>query len=84
MDIVDAQAHIFMTIGVDETLAAMDALGIRSVLIDEVWHIDDVWHNFESPTQEGRVTPGAVLAGGVSRPMSPLADRITLLKSLQT
>ncbi len=36
MDIVDAQIHIGPG-RIDETLAAMDALGIRAVLIDEYW-----------------------------------------------
>jgi predicted TIM-barrel fold metal-dependent hydrolase len=36
MDIVDAQVHLGPG-GINETLAAMDALGIRSALIDEFW-----------------------------------------------
>jgi predicted TIM-barrel fold metal-dependent hydrolase len=36
MDIVDAQVHIGPG-RIEETLAAMDALGIRAILIDEYW-----------------------------------------------
>lgn len=37
MDIVDAQIHVGRG-GIGATLAAMDALGIASVIIDEFWH----------------------------------------------
>jgi len=37
IDIVDSQIHLFRTIGVEGALAAMDALRIRSALIDEFW-----------------------------------------------
>lgn len=69
MDILDAQAHIFLTIGMSEALAAMDALGIRSVLIDEVWSID----------ADGQSTPCTIFADGVRRPMSPLAQAASML-----
>lgn len=36
MDILDSQAHIGPG-GIDEMIAAMNALGIRSVLLDEYW-----------------------------------------------
>ena len=36
MDIVDAQVHIGPG-RIEESLAAMDALGIRAILIDEYW-----------------------------------------------
>jgi hypothetical protein len=36
MDIVDAQVHVGRG-KIDATLEAMDALGIRSVVIDEFW-----------------------------------------------
>ena len=36
MEIVDAQVHIGPG-RIEETLAAMDALGIRAILIDEYW-----------------------------------------------
>jgi predicted TIM-barrel fold metal-dependent hydrolase len=37
MDIVDAQVHVFHKMSPEACLFAMDALGVRSVLIDEIW-----------------------------------------------
>ncbi|VTU33480.1 putative metal-dependent hydrolase of the TIM-barrel fold protein [Variovorax sp. PBL-H6] len=68
LDILDAQAHIFMTIGMDQALACMDALGINSVLIDEVWTIEP----------DGHSTPCALLPGGIKRPLSPMAEAASL------
>jgi len=56
VDIVDTQIHIGPG-GINETLAAMDALGIQSVVIDEYWLKDffayDPHHNLEN----GEVRP---------------------------
>lgn len=61
MDIVDAQIHLGPG-GIDETLAAMDALGIRGALIDEYW--------LRSFTGE----PHHALPGGAYRPVAPTAE----------
>ena len=37
MEIVDAQLHLNLLLGADAALAAMDALGIAAVLVDEYW-----------------------------------------------
>ena len=61
MDIVDAQIH--MGPGrIEETLAAMDALGIRAVLIDEYW-----LRNFNHE-------PHHALPDGAFRPVAPTAE----------
>ena len=61
MDIVDAQVHIGPG-RIEETLAAMDALGIRGILIDEYWF--------------GRKMgdPGYAVADGAFRPVQPTAE----------
>ncbi|MGE3691215.1 MAG: amidohydrolase [Novosphingobium sp.] len=60
-DVVDAQIH--MGPGrIDETLAQMDALGIRAVLVDEYW--------LRAFANE----PHHVLANGVQRPVAPTAE----------
>ena len=61
MDIVDTQVH-FGPGRIEETLAAMDALGIRSVLIDEYW-----LHSFVNE-------PHHALPGDVQRPVAPTAE----------
>ncbi|MCB2072830.1 MAG: amidohydrolase [Novosphingobium sp.] len=61
MDIVDAQIH-FGPGRIDETLTAMDALGIRAVLIDEYW--------LRSFANE----PHHALPGEVQRPVAPTAE----------
>jgi predicted TIM-barrel fold metal-dependent hydrolase len=61
MDILDAQIHMGPG-GIDEVLAAMDALGIRGVLVDEYWLA-----GFENK-------PHHVLPGGVQRPVGPTAE----------
>ncbi|MET0587956.1 MAG: amidohydrolase family protein [Novosphingobium sp.] len=61
MDIVDAQIHMGPG-GIEEVLAAMDALGIRSVLVDEYW-----LRNFNNE-------PHHVLPGGGYRPLCPTAE----------
>jgi predicted TIM-barrel fold metal-dependent hydrolase len=66
MDIVDAQVHMGPG-GISESLAAMDALGIRAVLIDEYWMTNP-------PTD-----PGYRLAGGAFRPVQPTALMASML-----
>lgn len=67
MDIVDAQVHIGPG-RIEETLAAMDALGVRSVLIDEYW--------FGGP----RVgDPGYEVPDGAFRPIQPTAELAAML-----
>ena len=60
MDIVDSQVHIGPG-GAAEMVAAMNALGIRSVLIDEWW--------MGTPGD-----PGYHLPGGGFRTTSPTAE----------
>ena len=62
LDIVDAQAHIGPG-QIEGTLSAMNALGIRGLLIDEYW--------VENPF---RYDPHEVLEGGVIRPICPTAE----------
>lgn len=60
-DIVDAQVH--MGPGrIDEMLAAMDAVGVRAIVIDEYW----------VATMRG--DPQHHLANGAARPVSPTAE----------
>ena len=61
MDIVDAQIHMGPG-GIAEVLAAMDALGIGAVLVDEYW-----LRNFAGE-------PHHVLPGGGYRPVCPTAE----------
>lgn len=61
MDIVDAQIHMGPG-GIEETLAKMDALGIRAALVDEYWLRD-----FSGE-------PYHPLAGGITRPVCPTAE----------
>jgi predicted TIM-barrel fold metal-dependent hydrolase len=62
MDIVDAQVHIGPG-RILEALAAMDALGIRAMLIDEFWM---------GAARFG--DPGYPVAGGGFRPIQPTAE----------
>lgn len=62
-DIVDAQVHIEPHFGEAVLLSEMQALGIRSVLLEEFWGFDA--HNLP--------LPHALLPGGQARPLSPLA-----------
>jgi predicted TIM-barrel fold metal-dependent hydrolase len=59
MDIVDAQIHLGPG-RIEETLAQMDALGIRAVVIDELWSFSQEPHH-KLPT-------------GGYRPLSPTAE----------
>jgi predicted TIM-barrel fold metal-dependent hydrolase len=65
MDIVDAQVHIGPG-RIAETLAAMDALGIRSILVDEYW--------VGSPNGE----PAHAVPDGAFRPVQPTAELAAL------
>lgn len=62
-DIVDTQFHLGPQHDAKASLAAMDALGIRAALVDELWSID----------QNGVPQPSAPLPGGGHRSLSPLA-----------
>jgi predicted TIM-barrel fold metal-dependent hydrolase len=70
VDIVDAQVHINRGM-VEPTLLAMDALGIRSVLID------DFWLDLENYTAQQ--DPGYRLANGAWRPAWPQAELASIL-----
>lgn len=67
LDIVDAQIH-FGPGKIEEILASMDALGIRSVVVDEYW-----LKNFFS------YDPHHVLENGEIRPICPTAELAALL-----
>jgi L-fuconolactonase len=66
MQVVDAQVHIGPG-RIEEALAAMDALGIRAVLIDEYWL--------------GRTTgdPGYRVPDGAFRPVQPTAQLAAMM-----
>jgi hypothetical protein len=68
MDILDAQLHLSLELGIDETIAAMDALGIRSVVLDEVWGRSD----------KGYSMPCIEFDNGAYRPVSPYAQAAAL------
>ncbi len=59
MEIVDSQVH-FGPGGLDETLAAMDALGINAVLADEFWGLDNWGPGYTLPNGVLRVTTPTV------------------------
>ena len=61
-DIVDAQVH-FTTLGITQGLAAMDALGIASLLIDEFDRFED-----------GKFHPYVLTDDGIPRPVQPMAE----------
>ncbi len=67
MDIVDAQLHVGRG-RIEPTVEAMDALGIRSVLIDEFW---GTWKPDSDPTH---IDPGYALPNGAWRTASPTAE----------
>lgn len=66
MDIVDAQLHVARG-AIADTLQAMDALGISSVLIDEFW---GTWHD----TDPTHIYPGYQLPNGAWRTSFPTAE----------
>lgn len=61
-DVVDAQVH-FTTLGIAAGLAAMNALGISSLLIDEYDGLDD-----------GKYSPYVLTGNGIPRPVQPMAE----------
>lgn len=67
-DIVDAQLHLSLELGAEEIIAAMDALGIRSVVLDELW----------GRNEKGQSTPCVEFEDGGFRPLSPLAQAASL------
>ncbi len=67
MDIVDAQVHA-NAIGSETTVAIMDAIGIRAVLIDE----------YLSMAEGFRPLPSYRMPNGVSRPIGPNAEAAAL------
>jgi L-fuconolactonase len=66
-DVLDSQVHLTPVMTEDRILTSLDALGIRSVLIDEFWAIRD-----------GHSEPSQKLADGVFRPLSPYAQAAVL------
>ena len=68
MDIVDAQLHLSLSPGADEIIAAMDALGVASVVLDEVWGRNENDH----------ATPCVEFGDGAYRPLSPCAQAASL------
>lgn len=68
VDIVDAQLHLSLDVGADAVLAAMDALGIESVVLDELW----------GRNANGNGTPCVEFADGSDRPLSPCAQAAAL------
>jgi L-fuconolactonase len=66
MDAVDAQIHMGPG-GIDEVLAAMNALGIAGALVDEYWLA-----SFDN-------RPHVALPGGLQRPVGPTAELAALL-----
>jgi L-fuconolactonase len=71
VDIVDAQIHLFMTMGDAEALSVMDALGIQAALIDEAWA-------FGGPDGSHDPPPGYRLPDGVWRPTAPGATAASM------
>lgn len=67
MDIVDAQIHLGPG-RIAETLAAMDALGLRAVMVDEYWL---------GSARAG--DPGYPVEGGAFRPIQPTAELAAML-----
>ena len=54
--IIDTQIHIGPG-KIEETLAAMDALGIQSALIDEYWLSDMFAYHPNHPLENGAIRP---------------------------
>lgn len=71
MDILDAQVHVGRG-GIDTTLAAMDAVGVSSVIIDEFW---GTWQ----PTGPTHIDPGYCLENGAWRASWPTAEEASIL-----
>jgi predicted TIM-barrel fold metal-dependent hydrolase len=66
-DIVDSQFHLFHTMDAGACLAVMDALGLRSVVIDEVWPPGAV--PGERPGDALESQPFVDVGDGIVRPM---------------
>ena len=71
IDIVDCQFHIGRG-EVESTLRAMDALGIRSILLDELW-------GGLGKTHPTHIEPGYLLANGTWRTAAPTAELASIL-----
>lgn len=71
IDIVDAQIHLTPNPSADSLTCAMDALGIRAVMLDELWGRNEHDHG----------TPCIEFGGGAYRPISPLATAASLQDS---
>jgi predicted TIM-barrel fold metal-dependent hydrolase len=67
VDIVDAQVHANQ-LGIESTLAIMDALGIQGVVVDE----------YSATSEDGTVHPGYRLANGAFRAIGPNAEAAAL------
>ena len=68
LDIVDGQLHLSLELGEEKILASMDALGIRSVVLDEFWGVNDKMQG----------TPCISFPDGAHRPLSPYAQAAAL------
>jgi L-fuconolactonase len=68
LDIVDAQLHLTPQPSLASVATAMDALGIRSVIFDELWGRNAQDHG----------TPCIEFGDGAYRPLSPLAQAASL------
>ena len=68
MDVVDAQYHMFHQMDLERSVAAMNAVGIRSAVIDEFWYYVD-----------GAPHPCDLLQAGVYRPTASGAQRAAAL-----
>jgi len=71
LDIVDSQYHIALG-EIDAMLMAMDALGIRSLLIDEFW-------GEFGTTHPSHIQPGYLLENGAWRTAYPTAEQASIL-----
>lgn len=68
MDIVDAQLHLGLSPDADGLLVAMGALGVSSVVLDEVW----------GRNAQDHATPCVEFGEGAYRPLSPGAQMASL------
>jgi predicted TIM-barrel fold metal-dependent hydrolase len=67
MEIVDAQVH-FNLLGIEEGIAAMDAVGVNALLMDEYWGFDEKSH----------ILPGYYLPNGAFRQVFPTSEILAL------
>jgi predicted TIM-barrel fold metal-dependent hydrolase len=72
VDIVDAQLHMGPA-SIEATLAAMDAVGIQSVMLEEFWH----WVRTDNPLNNP--LPGFTLPNGAWRAIYPTAQLASAL-----